>query len=136
MGYIVSYTTRAKVLVQALWRKERGWDKPIEASLLLIWQAWESELLHLQHITLPRCYTADVPTDNPIELHIFCDASEKAYGAVASMRVEEDEARIQVAFVMARSRVAPKKQLSIPRLELCAALSGAQLAKVRHTSHM
>lgn len=133
LGYIIPYTTRAKVLVQALWRKERGWDEPIEDSLLPIWQAWESKPPHLQHITLPRCYTADVHTDDPIEVHIFCDASEKAHGAVAYMRVEDDEGRIQVAFVMARSRVAPKKQLSIPRLELCAALSVAQLAKVLHT---
>lgn len=71
------------------------------------------------------CYTADVPTDNPVELHI-CDASEKAYGAVAYMSFEDDKGRIQVAFVMARSSVAPKKQLSISRLELCAILSGAQ----------
>ena len=49
------------------------------------------------------------------------------------MRVKDSAERVQVAFVMARSRVAPKKQLLIPRLELCAALSGAQLAKVLQT---
>ncbi len=61
-------------------------------------------------------------------MHVFCDASEKAYGSVAYLRIETGD-YIQVAFIMARSRVAPKKQLSVPRLELCAALSGAQLAK-------
>ena len=80
--------------------------------------------------SLPRCYIANVPTDAPVELRIFCDASEKSYGAVAYIRVEDSKGKVQVAFVMARSCVAPKKQLSIPRLELCAALSGAQLAKI------
>lgn len=69
--------------------------------------------------TLPRCYVTDVPTDSPVELH-FCDASEKAY--VAYMRAEDDVGKVQVVFVIARSCVAPKKQLSIPRLELCATL--------------
>ena len=133
LGYIVPYTTRAKVLVQALWRKERGWDEPIADNLLPVWQEWERELPQLRHITLPRRYFSDVPPDSPVELHIFCDASEKAYGAVAYMRVKASEENVQVAFVMARSRVAPRKQLSIPRLELCAALSGAQLAKVLQT---
>ena len=133
LGYILPYTMNAKILVQALWRKERGWDEPIVDSLLPIWQVWESELPQLQHITLPGCYTTNVPTDAPVELHIFCDASEKAYGAVTYMRIEDSEGKVQVAFVMARSHVAPKKQLSIPHLELCAALSGAQLAKILHT---
>lgn len=68
----------------------------------------------------------DVLADNPIESHIFCDASEKACRAVAYMRLEDGDGKVQVAFVMARSRVAPKKQLPMPRLELCTALSGAR----------
>ncbi|KAL0199202.1 hypothetical protein M9458_007742, partial [Cirrhinus mrigala] len=129
LGYIIPFTTRAKILVKTLWKKVESWDEPLPADLLSEWQAWEEELPNLQQITLARCYTpACNNTSATIDMHVFCDASEKAYGSVAYLRVETGE-DIQVAFIMARSRVAPKKQLSMPRLELCAALSGAQLAK-------
>ena len=61
---------------------------------------------------------------------MFCDASEAAYGSVAYLRTVQANQDIQISFVMARSRVAPRRQLTIPRLELCAALSGAQLANL------
>ncbi|XP_067274307.1 uncharacterized protein [Pseudorasbora parva] len=136
LGYIVPFTTRAKVIVQRLWDKKREWDDPrLPENLLDSWKQWESELEDLQHITLPRCYCSeelDCSTSNR-QLHIFCDASEKAYGSVAYLRTENPQGKVEVAFVTARSRVSPKKQQSIPRLELCAALTGAQLAKVLKT---
>lgn len=134
LGFLIPYTTRAKVLVQALWKKGREWNEPITDEHLPVWQAWESELSQLHQVTIPRCYTSDLPASSPVELHIFTDASERAYGAVAYLRAKPNtNSEVQVSFVLARSRVAPKKQLSIPRLELCAALSGAQLAKVLQT---
>ncbi|KAK7944426.1 hypothetical protein WMY93_000154 [Mugilogobius chulae] len=133
LGFLIPYTTRAKMLVQALWKKGRDWDEPITDELLPVWQAWESELSQLHQVIIPRRYTSEIPASNNVELHIFTDASESAYGAVAYLRTEDVTGAVQVSFVLARSRVAPKKQLSIPRLELCAALSGAQLAKLLQT---
>lgn len=134
LGYICPYTTRAKLIVQALWSTERGWDEPIEGNLLQSWLEWEGELSHLQHVTIPRCYAPPHNSSNATyEAHIFCDASEKAYGAVAYLRVIEQQMPIATSFLLARSRVAPRKQVSMPRLELCAALTGAQLAKVLQT---
>ncbi len=135
LGFIIPYTTRAKVLIQALWKKDRGWDNPIEGKLLSLWKTWEAELPNLQKIALPRCYfpiCAD-SLSAAVDLHVFCDASEEAYGSVAYLRVEDEQGHTHVSFVMARSRVAPKKQLSMPRLELSAALTGAQLARVLQT---
>ncbi|KAL0169529.1 hypothetical protein M9458_034125 [Cirrhinus mrigala] len=136
LGYIVPFTTRAKVIVQRLWDKRRDWDDPrLPEDLLNSWKHWESELEDLQHITLPRCYCSKEfdCSSSSRQLHIFCDASEKAYGSVAYLRTENPQGNVEIAFVTARSRVAPKKQQSIPRLELCAALTGAQLAKVLKT---
>ncbi|XP_073776433.1 uncharacterized protein [Danio rerio] len=133
LGYIVPYTTRAKVLVQHLWDKKREWDDPqLPNELLHAWQEWEQELPDIQHISIPRCYvTPELDKPQCIRnLHIFCDASERAYGSVAYVQTLSSQGDVEVAFLTARSRVSPKKQQSIPRLELCAALTGAQLAKL------
>ncbi len=52
---------------------------------------------------------------------------------MAYLRTTDEQGHIHVAFILARSRVAPRKCLSVPRLELSAALTGAQLAKVIQT---
>ena len=77
---------------------------------------------------LPRCLCSDAPRDAEVELHVFRDASEKRFGAVCYARCVFKDGRTEVAFVMAKTRVAPLKQLSIPRLELQAALLAVRLA--------
>lgn len=133
LGYLIPYTTRAKILVQRLWDKKRDWDDPqLPKELLASWDKWEKELSRLEEISLPRCYSQS-KKDHPscrYDIHVFCDASEQAYGSVAYLRIEHKEGQVEVAFVAARSRVAPRKQQSIPRLELCAALNGAQLSQL------
>lgn len=132
LGYLIPYTTRAKIVVQLLWDKKRGWDDPnLPLGLLDIWHQWESELPQLSQIHLPRCYSSSL--QYPVKsrsVHVFCDASEKAYGSVAYLCSEDSQGNMHVAFMAARSRVAPRKQISIARLELCAALTGAQLGDV------
>lgn len=55
LGYIIPFTTRAKVIVQQLWSKKRDWDEPqLPEDLLQAWRRWESELPDLQQIALPR----------------------------------------------------------------------------------
>lgn len=90
------------------------------------------ELEHLPKVILPRSYTiVDMGHLCSVrDIHVFSDASEQAYGAVAYLQTENPHGRVEVSFLAARSRVARKKQQSIPCLELCAALTGAQLSKV------
>ncbi|XP_037101263.1 uncharacterized protein LOC119118836 [Syngnathus acus] len=136
LGYIVPFTTRCKVLVQDMWKANIGWDDKIQPSELLgKWLSWVQEIPTLQQLKLSRPYSpASGNTVNAARhIHIFCDASERAYGSVAYMQITDDRQQVFVSFVFARSRVAPRKQLSIPRLELSAALTGAQLAKVIET---
>ncbi|XP_028314116.1 uncharacterized protein LOC114470250 [Gouania willdenowi] len=133
LGLLIPYTTRAKILVQSLWGKKRDWDDPhLPEGLLQLWQAWVSELPLLPNVTINRCYVhsdTDLPTASQ-SIHIFSDASERAYGSVAYLRTVSAEGEVQVTFLAARSRVAPVRQQSIPRLELCAAHIGAQLGAV------
>ncbi len=116
--------------------KKRDWDDPcLPADPLQTWTEWEEELPALQNIVLPRCYSSPIKDSLTSlgEMHVFCDASKRAYGSVAYLQTEDQHGPTEVAFLTARSRVAPKKQQSVPRLELCAALIGAQLAQVLQT---
>lgn len=133
LGLLIPYTTRAKILVQRLWSKKRDWDDPnLPGDVLQLWHVWESELHQLPSLSLPRCYVQLGTDITPVtqSIHIFTDASERAYGAVAYLRTVDETGHIQLSFLAARSRVAPVRQQSIPRLELCAAHTGAQLAAV------
>ncbi|XP_042069251.1 uncharacterized protein LOC121812105 [Haplochromis burtoni] len=133
LGFILPYTTRAKMLVRRLWDQQRGWDDPqLPPELLQQWKTWEEELLFLAQVLLPRPYLPKhiMEAVSEREIHIFCDASEQAYGAVAYMRTVTGDGSSHLAFLMARSRVAPKRILSMPRLELCGALSGAHLSRL------
>lgn len=131
LGYLLPFTTRAKLLLRQLWDKKHGWDDSnLPSTLLQAWSDWEVELQFLPHLTFPRAYVpASANLKGAIrEVHIFGDASEKAYGAVSYMRTVEQDGQVHLTFILARSRVAPKRALSIPRLELCGALLAAQLA--------
>ena len=63
------------------------------------------------------------------QLHGFCDASEAAYSGVVYIRAVDEQDNVHVSLVMAKTKVAPLKRLSIPRLELCGAVI---LAKLLH----
>ncbi|XP_063607690.1 uncharacterized protein LOC134782212 [Penaeus indicus] len=62
-----------------------------------------------------------------LELHAFGDASEKGYGASVYLRVPLVDGTYLVSFVVARSRVAPIKRVTLPRIELLGALLCARL---------
>ncbi|KAF8790905.1 hypothetical protein HNY73_005851 [Argiope bruennichi] len=63
------------------------------------------------------------------EIHIFCEASLRAYGATSYTRYVDNTGKCRVSFLMSKNRVAPLKTLTLPRLELIAAVIGVRLAK-------
>nr|XP_023014014.1 uncharacterized protein LOC111503828 [Leptinotarsa decemlineata] len=89
-----------------------------------MWIAYQKQLPLLEKLLFPRCLVS--PNVVSIQMHGFCDASEKAYGACIYLRTTNSEGIVRITLVCSKSRVAPVSTVSLPRLELCAA---ALLAK-------
>jgi len=94
------------------------------------WTTFQNSLSELSEISFPRhvCMTQSVDAIN-LQLHGFADASEAAYGACIYVRSSNAVDSHSVMLVCSKSRVAPLKGLSLPRLELCAALLLSQLCQ-------
>ena len=88
----------------------------------------KKELSSFQDVHLPRKLFNEIRISS-IELHTFTDASELALSAVSYLRIEYIDESVSVAFVIGKARVAPIKRMTIPNLELQAAVYGAQLAQ-------
>ncbi|XP_035206868.1 uncharacterized protein LOC118181786 [Stegodyphus dumicola] len=135
LGLLSSFTIRAKFILQVLWMKKISWDEEIPVDLQKIWLQWCSEVPDLSELRVPRNVlnlNIQVPTDI-LELHCFCDASQKAYGAAIYARVVKDN-NIEVNLLVSKSRVTPLRKITLPRLELLGALLAARLAsKVKKT---
>ncbi|XP_053661172.1 uncharacterized protein LOC128710156 [Anopheles marshallii] len=135
LGLIGHFLMFLKVLLQELWRSRLGWDDTLEGDVAKKWLKWVAVLPDLQKTTIRRCYRklSSYHTKN-IQLHIFCDASQNGMAAVAYLRFEENGV-IECVLVGSKTRVAPIKYLSIPRLELQAALIGTRFAKHIEEEH-
>ena len=127
LGWFAPVIIKAKILLQRLWEAGLGWDDTVPPELEQEWLEWRQQLSLLVDKCIPRCY---YPKDVKIaykQLHGYSDASEAAYAGVVYLRLVDTTGCIHVSLVMAKTKVAPIKRLSIPRLELCGALLLAQL---------
>ncbi|XP_064464098.1 uncharacterized protein LOC135375287 [Ornithodoros turicata] len=125
LGFLHPFTVRARMIFQALWVEEVGWDAEMPRDKQDQWSQWCRELPELAEVIVDRCMFPS-GCRNP-QLHIFCDASPKGYGAVAYLRGQNEDGSTTATFVLVKSRVAPLKQLTLPRLELMAALIGSRM---------
>lgn len=126
-GLVLPVIVTGKILQQDIWRSGIGWDDLLPPYLVNKWHEYNQSIAELDQITIPRWLQTDKRDE--IQLHIFTDASELAMGAVAYFRVTSPNGTATINLITARSKVAPVKKVSIPRLELSAALIGSQLAK-------
>ncbi|KAK9885651.1 hypothetical protein WA026_012415 [Henosepilachna vigintioctopunctata] len=120
LGFICPLSFYAKVLIQRLWIAGSDWDDPAPEEISCQWKRFLEELPNISNLSIPRVITS--PSQRDCQLHAFCDASSAGYATVIYLRITDDQDVTQVKFVMAKSKVAPVKSLSIPRLELCGAV--------------
>lgn len=128
LGLLAPNIIITKILIQQLWLRKIDWDEPVPSDLACSFIKLITSLQHLSEINIPRHVTTQYIQH--LELHIFTDASQDAYGACAYLRSTcERTNKVVVRLLCAKSKVAPLKVVSIPRLELCGALVGARLYK-------
>ena len=114
--------------MQLAWTTGQYWDKPIPEEHLADFRQWTNEIDHFEKIELRRQLHNYKNQPKRHELHLFSDASEKAFSAVTYIRTIHDDNHISIDFLIDEARVAPIKRLTIPNLELQAAPLGSRIA--------
>jgi hypothetical protein len=129
-GFVSPFVLRAKMLFQELCRIKYGWDDPMPTEIKEQWCRWLQDLPLIQNFAVPRCIKPKGFETASAELHHFADAPEQGYGAVSYLRMVDNNGTLHCSFLMSKSRLAPLKPTTIPRLELAAAVEAVKLDKL------
>ncbi|WP_253302436.1 DUF1759 domain-containing protein [Wolbachia endosymbiont of Psylliodes chrysocephala] len=128
LGFLNNIIIKGRILLQNIWRENINWDEKISPNSFQRWKSWINELGTIKEITIPRCYSLNIPTASNIQLHSFSDASQQAYSAVVYLRISSQNG-VEISFLSSKSKVCPLKEITIPRLELQASLLASKLVK-------
>lgn len=126
LGLLSPCTVIPKITLQQLWRCQISWDDPVPVELGRRWLQFRNELSAINDLRIPRHVLQN--SYETIELHGFCDASLEAYAACIYARTQSNET-VKTQLICAKTKVAPLKSLTIPRLELCGAVLLTKLMK-------
>ncbi|MGV0982897.1 MAG: hypothetical protein ACOYB0_11175, partial [Polynucleobacter sp.] len=144
LGLISPFTVKSRSILQTLWKEDLKWDDKVPLTYMTKWNEWLGELFKLSALVkIPRFL--QFTSDRKIQLHVFCDASTKAFATCVYARVlegpkktsrkkksenarEEDSGNvISVLLITAKARVTPSKTESVSRLELAGCVIGTRL---------
>ena len=127
-GFAAPAILAAKRLLQEMSVRECHWDDELPEDLKVRWVQWKTAMKCLKNERIPRRFSQNSQEVIERQVHVFSDASEVGYSAVAYLRQRDAAGTIQVVFLMGKSRLAPVKTVSIPRLELSGATLSTQVA--------
>ena len=128
LGFLSPVILLPKILLQSLCKQGLGWDDTISQFEAEQWTKWLNSLHLLRSFKIDRCLKpAEFGQVATSELHHFSDASMKAYGSCSYIRLTDESGNVVCAFLMSKSRLTPIQAMSIPRLELSAAVLSVRL---------
>ncbi|XP_044165857.1 uncharacterized protein LOC122949868 [Acropora millepora] len=130
-GFATPFVLTAKKILQDLCRIKLSWDDEIPIECNVRWQRWLTDLPKLSQFAIER-YLKPANFGRIVcsQLHHFSDASEIGFGSVSYLRLSDSHGGIHCTILQGKSRLVPLKQVTIPRLELSAAVISVQLDKV------
>ena len=93
-----------------------------------MWVNWLCSLQFLGSLRFPRCVILEEFSEDGVhELHHFSDGSQLGYGVCSYMRSVSARGQVHVALVASKGRLVSLKQMTIPRLQLAAAILAMRL---------
>ncbi|XP_066919725.1 uncharacterized protein [Clytia hemisphaerica] len=132
LGIVSPYLLEGKKLLQQIC-VEKGWDDPLSPMQSQQWEQWKKEIKLLEKVIIDRCFhPSGFGQIIDSSLHHFSDASCDAYGQASYIRLINTTGNISIKLVMSKSRVAPPKRPTIPRLELTAAVLSVKISNSLH----
>lgn len=134
LGLAAKFTIRGKMILQDIWRAGIDWDEQITSDIFEDWRKFLNTFDEIEKIRIPRRYVKLDPRLARVELITFVDASDKAFAAISYFRFTTEDHN-HIALVAAKAKVAPVNPLTIPRLELQAAILGVRLATTMKSLH-
>ncbi|XP_065895991.1 uncharacterized protein [Dysidea avara] len=121
LGLVTPVTITTKLLLQELWQDNVSWDIELNNTYQLKWTTIVADISIASQQCFPRQCIPKLDLSSAV-LHVFADASPKAYGAAVYLQCGNYS-----SLLISKSRVAPLKQHTLPRLELMAAVIAAHL---------
>ncbi|XP_068250079.1 uncharacterized protein [Palaemon carinicauda] len=136
LGFAVPFILQAKILMRSMTATNTNssnssgggvnWDEPLDYCMVHEWKAFFKNLFGLIKVTFRRplkpCNAIGTPG-----LIVFADGSQLAYEACAYFKWQTGEDKFEAKLIVAKNKIAPVRQLTIPQLELCGALISARL---------
>ena len=120
LGWFAPAIIKVKILLQKVWEARIGWDDCVPRPIAEDWLLWCTQLNSLSNSHPPLLFPKGSSSHfNPTAQ--FSDVSEGAYARVAYLRMTDSKGEVHTSLVASKTKVAPIKRLTIPRLELCGA---------------
>lgn len=125
LGLLSPFIITSKILIQKLWRLRLDWDTEVPSEFKSSFLKFQQSLSNFSNLSIPRCV---IPKSfELVDVHCFCDASKDAYATAIYLRSKNIHGQFCTYLLCSKTKVAPLKTITIPKLELCASLLGAQL---------
>lgn len=131
LGLAAPVTIKGRLLLRELANGVKDWDTPLSEDKISTWETWKMSLQDLSSLKVPRCYIPEsLSKSSYSELCVFSDASSWAIAAVAYLKVVTEQGICKVGFVLAKAKLSPQPEPTIPRLELCGAVLAVEIAEL------
>ena len=130
LGLVSPFLLKGRKIIQELCKDSFQWDHPIPENIKQQWLKWKSNLGKPNSIKTARRFKPEnFGNVKGYSLHHFSDASDIGYGQASYLRMVNEDGKVHCCLLIGKSRVTPLKVVSVPRLELTAAVLSVKICQ-------